>query len=245
MSNERLRAAMTDASISIQQLGEQVGVDPKTVERWITKDRVPHRTHRMKTTSVLGKTEFYLWPSTETSPRAQSAARAEFVDLYPTRASVPLSTWTELINNAQESIDFLAYGGSFLHDAIPEFGTRISERASVGVRVRMLFGDPDSEAVALRGQDEGIGELMAARCQLTWNYMKPLLDVEGIDARKHGSTLYTSIFRFDDTLFANTHVYGAPAGQSPIMHINRIPGGRLFSHYMESFERTWEGAESI
>jgi len=25
--------------------------------------------------------------------------------------------------------------------------------------------------------------------------------------------------------------------------VNRIPGGRLFSHYMESFERTWQAAK--
>ncbi|MCF4123222.1 helix-turn-helix domain-containing protein [Antribacter sp. KLBMP9083] len=245
MSNERLRAAMTDKGMSIQQLGEEVGVDPKTVERWITKDRMPHQTHRMKTASVLGKTVVYLWPSTESDPRSQSAARAEFVDLYPTRATVPVSSWIDFIENAKESIDLLAFGGSFLHDSIPEFGARISARARAGVRVRMLFGDPDSAAVALRGEEEGIGDLMSARCRLTWNYLKPILGEEGIEARKHGSTLYASIFRFDDTLLANVHVYGAPAGHNPILHMNRIPGGRLFAHYMESFERTWQGAEPV
>ncbi|MBO0609351.1 XRE family transcriptional regulator [Myceligenerans salitolerans] len=245
MSNERLRAAMTDKGLTIQQLGEEVGVDPKTVERWITKDRTPHRTHRMKTAAVLGKTDVYLWPSTESDPRTKSAARAEFVDLYPTRATVSVSTWIDLIENAKESIDLLAFGGSFLHDSIPEFGTRISARAHDGVRVRMLFGDPDSAGVARRGEEEGIDDLLSARCRLTWSYLKPILGNQGIEARKHGSTLYASIYRFDDTLMANVHAYGAPAGQSPIMHINRIPGGRLFAHYMESFERTWEGAEPV
>lgn len=45
MTNERLRATITDAGLSLQEFGEQVGVDPKTVERWITKDRTPHRSH--------------------------------------------------------------------------------------------------------------------------------------------------------------------------------------------------------
>ena len=245
MSNERLRAAMTDKDMTIQQLGETIGVDPKTVERWITKGRTPHRTHRMKAASVLGKTDVYLWPSTESDPRSQSAARAEIMDVYPTRASVEIPMWVDLIKNAKESIDLLAFGGSFLHDSIPQFGALISERARNGVRVRMLFGDSESDAVALRGEEEEIGHLLAARCDLTWNYLKPILGDDGIEARKHGNTLYASIYRFDDTLMANLHVYGAPAGQNPIMHINRVAGGRLFAHYMDSFEKTWEGATPV
>ena len=243
MTNERLRAALTHAELSLYEFSEQLGVDPKTVERWITKDRVPHRTHRMSAARVLGKSEVFLWPATETDPRTRSATRAEFVDLYPSRASLPVSTWVDLIDNAREAIDLLAFAGSFLPDSIPEFAERIATRADAGVRIRLLFGDPASPAVALRGEEEGIGTLMAARCSLTWNYLTPLLNgVAGIEARKHGSTLYASIFRFDDQILVNPHAFGAPAGHSPILHLNRIPGGRLFAHYMQSFERTWDAA---
>ncbi|QAY69738.1 XRE family transcriptional regulator [Xylanimonas protaetiae] len=243
--NERLRAAITDAGLTLAAFGEQVGVDPKTVERWITKDRIPHRTHRMKAAHILGKSDVFLWPATEADPRTRSATRAEFVEMLPSRASVPVSTWESLIDNATEAIDLLAFAGSFLHDSIPEFAERLAVRARAGVRVRLLFGDPDSAAVALRGEEEGIGELMAARCRLTWNYLAPLMTgVPGIEARKHGSTLYASLFRFDDALLVNPHALGAPAGHSPILHINRIPGGRLFAHYMESFEQTWQAASA-
>jgi len=244
MTNERLRAAITDAGLSLQGFGERVGVDPKTVERWIGTDRIPHRTHRMRAAHILGKSDVFLWPATDSDPRTRSATRAEFVDLYPSRASLPVSTWEELIDNAGEAIDLLAFAGSFLHDSIPEFAERIAARAKNGVRVRLLFGDPKSAAIALRGEEEGIGELMAARCNLTWNYLTPLLEgVAGIEARKHGSTLYASVFRFDDQLLVNPHALGAPAGHSPMLLLNRIPGGRLFSHYMESFERTWQAAK--
>ena len=244
MTNERLRAAIIESGLSFQQFGEQVGVDPKTVERWIAKERTPHRTHRMTAARVLGKTDVFLWPATESDPRTRSATRAEFVDLYPSRGALGTSTWVDLIDNSREAIDLLAFAGSFLHDSIPEFADRIAERARNGVRVRLLFGDPESAAVALRGEEEGIGELMQARCSLTWKYLAPLLGgIPGVEARKHGSTLYASLFRFDDALLANPHALGAPAGHSPMLHINRIPGGRLFSHYMESFERTWRVAK--
>lgn len=244
MTNERLRAAIADAGLSLQGFGEKVGVDPKTVERWISTDRIPHRTHRMNAARILGKTDVFLWPATDSDPRTRSATRAEFVDLYPSRASLPVSTWADFIDNACEAVDLLAFAGSFLHDSVPDFAERIAARAKSGVRIRLLFGDPESPAVALRGEEEGIGPLMAARCSLTWNYLAPLLGgVGGIEARKHGSTLYASLFRFDDQLLVNPHALGAPAGHSPMMHVHRIPGGRLFSHYMESFERTWQAAK--
>jgi len=244
MTNERLRAAIAEAGLTFESFGEKVGVDPKTVERWITKDRVPHLRNRMQTANLLGKEEAYLWPKTADDPRAQSATREEFVQLIPSRAALSVSTWESLIDGAKESIDILAFAGSFLHDSIPDFDARLAARADAGVRVRLLFGDPDSAAVALRGEEEGIGDGMAARCRLTWTYLSPLLEkTRTIEARKHASTLYASLFRFDNTLLANVHALGAAAGNSPVLHINRIPGGRLFTHYMESFDRTWDAAK--
>ena len=55
-----------------------------------------------------------------------------------------------------------------------------------------------------------------------------------MEARQHGTTLYTSVFRFDDTLLVNTHAYGAAASHSPVMHLHKVAGGRLFNHYMTS-----------
>src|SRR4051794_11247209 len=146
MTNERLRAAITDAGLTLQEFGEKVGVDPKTVERWIGTNRIPHRTHRMAAARLLGKSDVFLWPATDSDPRTRSASRAEFLDLYPSRASLPVSTWEELIDKAREAIDLLAFAGSFLHDSVPDFAERIAARAKSGVRVRLLYGDPDSPA---------------------------------------------------------------------------------------------------
>ena len=46
-NNERLRGSIASAGLRPAELAEAVGVDAKTVERWITKGRLPHRTHRM------------------------------------------------------------------------------------------------------------------------------------------------------------------------------------------------------
>ena len=245
MSNERLRAAISAAGLSLNEFSERVEVDPKTVQRWIDPGRLPHRRHRMAAAALLGKSDGFLWPATHSDARAMSATEAELVRLYPSRGSVSADTWCDLIDQATESIDLLAYAASFLHDSVPEFAQRLAARAEQGVRVRLLFGDPSSGAVTRRGREEGIGELMAGRCRLTWNYFGPLIESGAAEGRSHGTTLYASLFRFDDVLMANVHAYGVSASMSPVLHINRIPGGRLFSHYMDAFERVWQGADSL
>jgi hypothetical protein len=57
VANERLRSRITGARLTIAEVAAQVGVDPKTVERWIVLGRVPHRSHRWATPSLLGTDE--------------------------------------------------------------------------------------------------------------------------------------------------------------------------------------------
>lgn len=245
MSNERLRAAITGRGHTVTALAEHLSVDRKTVERWVTTDRVPHRTHRLAAAAFLSEDDVFLWPSTAADAQTTSASAAEFVTLYPNRGSITIDTWVSLLDNAHEAIDLLAFAGSFLHDAIPDFADRLSAAARRGVAVRLLFGDPSSVAVRLRGDEEGIGELLAARCRLTWAYMHPILGEPGLLARQHGATVYASLFRFDSTLLVNTHTYGAAASHSPVLHLRRIAGGRLFSHHLHGFDRTWDTASPV
>src|SRR5262245_34111049 len=107
MPNERLRSSIATANLSVLDVASHIGVDPKTVERWITKARVPHRTHRWSTAKLLGADEAYLWPETVDDLRAKSASEAEFLQLYPHRGSVPASLWETLLDRAMDCIDVL------------------------------------------------------------------------------------------------------------------------------------------
>src|SRR5690606_22136029 len=51
MANERLRAALLQKGVSIADLAQAIQVDPKTVERWVTKGREPYRKHRFAAAS--------------------------------------------------------------------------------------------------------------------------------------------------------------------------------------------------
>lgn len=224
--------------MTAEALAAHIGVDPKTVQRWITKGRVPHRRHRLAAASLLATREAYLWPTTVDDRASRSASHAELVDFYPSRAAVPEHLWQNLLHDCRESVDFLAYAGLYLPehlDAIP----LLERLANRGVRVRIALGDPASPAVALRGAEEGLDEGMAHRVQLSLRYYDDIRSTQGLTLRLHDTTLYGTVLRCDDTMLVNTHVYGAPAAQSPVLHIHRVPGGRVFDHYMSSFERVW------
>lgn len=245
MTNERLRSQLAVVGITVSDLAARVGVDPKTVERWITRSRVPHRRHREATAQVLGSDEVYLWPSLIEDPQTRSASLAEFVTLYPHRGLVPADLWNRLIDEAQSRIDVLVYAGLFLVDNHPDLAAALRSKGERGMRGRFLFGDPDSAEVRARGEEEGIGEGLAARVRLSLRVMSPISGTAGLKVRLHTTPLYASLYRFDETLLANVHTYGSSAPRDPVLHLQHIPGGRLFDHYMESFERAWEQGQPV
>jgi transcriptional regulator with XRE-family HTH domain len=215
MANERLRSSITAARLTIEDVAARTGVDHKTVERWITTGRLPHRSHRMATAAMLGADETYLWPEVMLDSRVISTSEAEFIALYPHRGAVPRDRWWSLVEAASECIDILVFAGLFLPDGHPDLVTTIAEKAQAGTRVRIALGDPESDAVRLRGEEEGIGDGLAARIRLSLSYLRDAVETPGLEVRFHTTTLYNSIFRFDEDMLVNTHVYGAPASQSP------------------------------
>jgi hypothetical protein len=54
--------------------------------------------------------------------------------------------------------------------------------------------------------------------------------------------LYNSIYRFDDDMLVNTHVWGRNAYQAPVLHMRRVAHQGLFDTYDESFAAVWAAA---
>jgi hypothetical protein len=40
----------------------------------------------------------------------------------------------------------------------------------------------------------------------------------------------------------NSHIYGVPAANAPVLHLRRLSAGDLFDTYTDSFERIWTSA---
>ncbi len=54
--------------------------------------------------------------------------------------------------------------------------------------------------------------------------------------------LYNSIYRFDDEMIVNPHVYGKMASHAPALHLRRLSAGTLFTTYQDSFNAVWAAA---
>ena len=243
MGNERLRGSIAAAQLSVGDLADRLSVDRKTVERWISPGRLPHRRHREAVAALLRTEEGYLWPEVLDNGRARMATEAEVVALHPNRGAVPDALWHALIDGTSEHLDVLVFAGLFLPDGQPDLAATLIDKGRAGVSVRFLLGDPACEAVRLRGEEEHIGEGMAGRIRLSLTYLRPAIETREVGVRFHNTTLYNSLFRFDDDMLVNAHAYGAPAAQSPVLHLRQLPGGRLFRHYLASFDRVWELAK--
>ena len=71
------------------------------------------------------------------------------------------------------------------------------------------------------------------------------LHTENVEIRLHRTVLYNSIYVADDQLLVNSHVYGAPAQNAPVLHLRRVAGGDMVTTYLDSFERVWAGAVPV
>jgi transcriptional regulator with XRE-family HTH domain len=240
MANERLRAALLESGVTPADLAEHVGVDHKTVERWI-RGRLPYRKHRYSIATRLKVEEKYLWPDALSQDQVAAASESEIVGIYPHRSDVPRETWMRLFDAATSEIGILVYAGMFLAE---DGGAQrlLTAKARAGVRVRVLLGDPDSPEVAERGHDEEIGEAMAAKVRNALVLYKPLRAIDSAEVRLHRTVLYNSIYRADNQLLVNTHVFGVPAYNAPTLHLRKIAGGEIASTYLESFEHVWNSS---
>ncbi|MBD0838861.1 helix-turn-helix domain-containing protein [Streptomyces sp. TRM68416] len=243
MSNERLRSALLAQNMTIQELAEKIEVNPKTVERWITQGKVPYRRHQYATASVLNVDVTTLWDDTRSLDSATDLSKAEIVTVYPHRHVVPTDLWREMCERARERIDILVYAGIGLAED-PRF-LSVLKAKSKSVAIRVLMGDPACEAVIRRGIDEGHRIMDGKIRNALVNYRPLFTSHPEITFRLHDTVLYNSIYRVDDEMLVNTHVYGIGAYLAPVLHLRRLPGGGLFDTFANSVQQTWEGARPV
>ncbi|RAY15383.1 XRE family transcriptional regulator [Actinomadura craniellae] len=230
---------MLRRGLDLEGLAEAAEVSGKSVERWIRGDVVPYPRTRYRVATLLQEDESYLWPG---AVDKASLTGAELVSAWPRRTDVPKHLWTDLLRQAQRSVDYLAFAGLFLTEEHPEWLPLLRERAEAGARVRLLVGDPDGAQLAARDTEKEIGGGVAGRVAAVLSYYRPLAGA--IQIRLHDTPLYNSIYRFDDEMLVNAHVYGILAAYTPVMRLRRVDGA-YFNTYLESFERVWASARPL
>jgi hypothetical protein len=97
-------------------------------------------------------------------------------------------------------------------------------------------------AVDIRDREEGLRGTLAAKIRASLTYYRQLVDIEGCEIRLQGTTLYASLFRYDDDMVINPHLWGQPASANPVLHLRRLDGAGWFDRYADSFAAVWQTA---
>ena len=238
MPNERLRATLLESEYEERSLADELGLDHKSVQRWITRDITPRRTTAHRAAKLLGVSASWLWPELETD--RESASHAEIVTLYPHRSEVPRHLWLDLLTGSDRRVWLYANASLFLPEDNSDSIDVIRRKAETGLDVRILMADPDSPECVKRGVEERLFDAIPARVRMGLSYYAPLADVPGVQFRLQSETLYNSIFAYDDEMLVNQHIYGMYGYMAPILHLRRMEGADFFDMYIKSFERVWE-----
>jgi len=194
----------------------------------------------MALADLVGAEEADLWPNAG-GPLTARARPEEMGAIYPHRWAIPREVWSRFFESAEHEVGILAYSALFLAEDAGILSI-LADKSRHGVSVRIALGDPDSPVVKQRGEEEGIGDAMPAKIRNALALYHPLCSVENIEIRLHQTVLYNSIYRADDQLLVNQHIYGIPAAHSPVFTLRTSDGGDMFSGYLASFERVWAGA---
>jgi transcriptional regulator with XRE-family HTH domain len=241
--NERLKRALVEAGVTEHDVAARLGVDTKTVRRWL-EGRRPYPRHRSALANLLRVDQTTIWRHEAPVPQASQHGAAELEASYAHRWAVPREVWQWLFSQAKQEIGILVYSGLFLAEDVGLLRI-LMEKAGSGVSVRILLGDPDSPCVAERGADEGVDEAMAAKIRNSIVLYRPLQETDGVEIRLHGTILYASLYRADDDVLVNPHAYGVTASHAPVLHMRRTGDRDMASTYLDSFQRVWSSARPL
>jgi len=240
--NESLRRAMLHARLREEDVATRLGVDPKTVRRWLN-GRVPYPGSRAGLADLLGVDESDLWPDAG-GPLTARIRPGQLGEVYPHRWAVPRDVWTRFFESAEHEIGVLGYSAMFLAEDAGLLSILVG-KANRGVRVRIALGHPDSASVAQRGREEGIGDTMAVKIRNALALYLPLTASEKVEVRLHQTVLYNSIYRADSQVLVNQYAYGISAAHSPAFFFRQSESGDVAATYIDILEKIWDSAKPI
>lgn len=227
------------------RLARTVGVDPKTVGRWIAHpERVPHGRTRAEVCRALGVSERVLWPRAVRSAVKVGADR-EIVTAYPYRNACPTAVWSDLIDRAAQRIHFAGYTNYFVWQEHPKLRERLAAKSEAGCDVRFLIGDPESEVTRRREEIEAVPLTVGTRIRITLDELSRIPESAGIQARHSDGHIALSVFTFDDEMLVTPHLASLLGHESPMLHLRRLTEDGLFDRFAAHVEALWEQARPI
>ena len=216
LGNEHLRTAITRSGLTLEEFADIVGVDVKTVQRWLGRPRSV-RGNRARVAGALDTTEHALWPDAVPVPTTTEAQRAD--DTRDRRRNRGI--WARHRPRRP--------GPSDRSFAQPSSGSRspsptshpsqpsssYSARAPpTDAQARILIEDPDEQ-------------------------IEPLLGIDAIEIRASPSRENHVIYRADDEMLLVLTRIGSASASPPIIHLRRQADGGLFDRLADDFDDRW------
>ena len=231
--NETFCHALLQAGLNEEDVAARLGVDTKTVRRWIEGRALPYRRHRWALAALLSTAETDLWPQL----RSAQSRPEELVAIYPHLGTVPREVWLRLFGSAQHDISLLDHRERPLA-ADRDVARALAEKVRAEITVRICLAESgDAEISARRDPSTPTADLHNAL-----ELYAPLRQSGNVEIRMHQKAPYSFIYRADDQLLVAQRAYAIPAEHAPVLHLQRTPDGNMFTAYLESFERTWAEA---
>lgn len=238
--NDTLRQALFEAQLSEADLAARLGVDPKTVQRWLD-GRLPYARYRDQLARLLGLDEGKIWP--EIRAIGQSLP-SDLAGAYPRRDLISQEAWLSMFAGAQFEINVLAYSAGFLMGD-DRFLDILVDKGRQGLRVAVALGDPDRLHLTRAGSEEDDEEALVNSMADAIDCLRPFALSGHVDLRLHKVLLYNSIYRIDNQVLVNQHLYGVASARTPVYHLLKSEQGEMFDFYLSSFDRVWSAASPV
>lgn len=230
---------MLRAQLDSAALAKAVGVDTKTVNRWLA-GRIPHKRTRIEVARVLHESESTLWPQTRPDLSAGAPATAEVLAAYAHRADIPNDVWISLLVGATQRIDIIGYAYPFLFELLPDASDLIVDKCRNGTGVRLAFADPECAHVVERDALEQMQGTLPGRIRNALSMLGPLAETPGCRIGLHTTHLYNSVFRFDDLMIVTPYLVRARGYQHPALYLRKLSPYGMFASFEDQVEQIWE-----
>lgn len=246
MANTALLTALSDAKMTEADLAAKVGVDEKTVQRWVSNPaRTPHPRHRAAASGALEVDETMLWPDVVRAA-VKTGHDREIVQVYPYRSAIPKTLWRDLITGAHRRLVFAGYTNYFLWLDMANLRRALARKADAGCDVRFLVGDPDSPVTAERERIEAVPLTVSTRIRVTLDELGKLREATPqVRARLSDRHIAMSVFQFDEQLLVCTHLADRLGHDSPTLHIRRGRDDGLYDRYVTHLDHLWDTGRDV
>ena len=231
---------MLRAQLDPAALAAAVGVDVKTVNRWLT-GRIPHQRTRLAVADALGETEADLWPQARPDHAPGAEATAEVVGAYAHRADIPHHLWTSPARRR--------------HQTDRPARLRLPVRAGTAARHHATASPTRPPTAPASGSRSPTPTARTSPNATPWNRSaapcpaasatpstssNPSTTCPACEIGLHTVHLYNSVFRFDHQMIVTPHLYRARGYQHPALHLRELSPHGIFASYADQFEQIWQ-----